>query len=91
MEFFLGFIITIVAALLDPIRWVICALAGWFLPNILIALLVGVGIIETITLFFAKSLSHYTSASILISQLIASTIIVCTFYILKRRKLASKS
>lgn len=91
MEFLLGFIITIIAAFLDPIRWVVCALAGWLLPNILIALLVGVGIIEAITLFFASSISHNIYASILISQIIASSVIICIFYILKRKKIASKA
>jgi hypothetical protein len=91
MEVLLGFIITIIAAFLDPVRWVICALSGWLLPNILIAILVGVGTVEAITLFFASSIPHNISASILISQIIASTIIVYIFYILKRKKTLVKS
>ena len=78
-----GFIVSVVASLLDPVRWIVCALAGWLVPNFLLAQLVGIFTITVLTVRMSHSLQDNIPPDILLAQAAASGLVVGLFYFLR--------
>lgn len=86
---FIMFFAGLLGALIDPIRWAVCAAAGWFLPNFFLALLIGVGTIEAIRLLLSRALQESISGSDMLTQtggLRSHSFFILLFTIEKKRK-----
>jgi len=80
------FIAGVLGSLLDPIRWGICAAVGWLVPNLFLALLVGVGSIEALSLLLIRSLQDNVTGAVVLTHIVASGLIVSLFHYLRLRK-----
>ena len=76
-----SFFYIFLACIVDPVRWVICALAGWLVPNYAAALATGIG--ATIILSLILGVGSQ-SGQILVGA-IASGIIVSLIYSWQRK------
>lgn len=70
------FFIVLLAALVDPIRWIACVLSAWFIPSYLGALAVGMGVTVALSALFATRVSGES----LLAGAIASAVVVSIFY-----------
>lgn len=77
-----AFLVIIVASLLDPIRWIICILAAWFIRNYIGALIVGVSVTVTLAAMFFNN----PSGLHLLLGAFASAIIVSIFYFWRKSR-----
>lgn len=76
------FLFAFLASLADPIRWIICALSGWLVPNYAGALAGGVGV----TVALSAMLVRHPSGSSLFAGAIASVLIVSAIYFWRRSR-----
>ncbi|MGH8158885.1 MAG: hypothetical protein ACREPQ_12250 [Rhodanobacter sp.] len=81
-----AFLFILLASFIDPVRWVICVLSAWFVPNYPGSLAVGVG--ATVGLF-AMLVPHVSGPSLLAGG-IASAAIVSAFYFWRQSRLKKK-
>lgn len=80
------FLFALLASLVDPIRWVICVLSAWFVPNYAGALAVGVGVTVTLSAIVVR---HPSGAS-LFAGAIASALVVSAFYYWRKSRRAKE-
>ena len=74
------FLFALLASLVDPVRWVICVLSGWFVPSLIGALATGVGVSLALTVV----LTRHPSGSSLVAGAIASALVVSAFYLWRK-------
>lgn len=78
------FVFALLASLVDPIRWIICVLSGWFVPNYAGALTAGVGITVALSVVLVR---HPTGPSLLAGA-VASALVVSIFYFWRKSRRA---
>ena len=78
------FLFALLASLVDPIRWVICVLSAWFVPNYAGALAAGVGV----TVALSAMVVRHPSGASLFAGAIASALIVSAFYFWRKSRRA---
>lgn len=84
MEYFL---FALLASLADPVRWIICVFAAWFVPNYLAALVTGVGV----TVALSTMLASHPSGLSLLAGGIASAMVVSIFYFWRQSRRNKKA
>lgn len=81
-------VFALLAALLDPVRWLCCVLSGWFIRSYVGALAVGTGFMAGLMVMVNPHIQGLT----LLGGSIASVIIISIFYVWRkhRREMAAK-
>jgi len=76
------FLIMVLASFVDPIRWLVCVLAGWFVPNYIGAMAVGVGSTVLLSVMLVSS----AQGPALLAGAVSSAAIVSIFYFWRQNR-----